>query len=200
VDRDAALRRRIGAHRGSLASRAALLLGSRGVASPTMIAHQETNTMPISLKALYQRALRLCAKLDWIGPLVVRLIIGVAFFFDGKGKLGNLDMVTGNFEKLDIPFPHANAVFVSVVELVCGLLLVIGLGTRIAALLLTATMLVAFVTAIVPSTEFLDLFSSLELTYMAIFVWLIVSGGGPISIDYLLARRGQAATHTGEPA
>jgi putative oxidoreductase len=166
-----------------------------------MIAHQETNTMPISIKTLYQRALRLCARLDWIGPLVVRLIVGVAFFFDGKGKLANLDVVTSNFdEKFHIPFPHANAVFVSVVELVCGLLLVIGLGTRIAALLLTGTMVVAFVTAILPGTEFLDLFSTIELTYIAIFVWLIVSGAGPISIDRLLARRGQAAPHLGAPA
>ncbi len=147
--------------------------------------------MPLSIKTLYQRALRLCAKLDWIGPLVVRLIVGVAFFFDGKGKLGNLEKVTSFFaDDLHIPFPHANAVFVSVVELVGGLLLVIGLGTRIAALLLAATMAVAFVTAIVPNSEsVLDLFSTIELTYLAIFVWLIVGGGGPISIDHLIARR-----------
>jgi putative oxidoreductase len=171
--------------------RTALLRRSRGVASPTMIAHQETNTMLTSIKTLYQRALRLCARLDWLGPLVVRLIIGFAFFLDGKGKLGNLDKVTSFFaDDLHIPFPHANAVFVSTVELVGGLLLVIGLGTRIAALLLAATMAVAFVTAIVPhSDSVLDLFNTIELTYLAIFVWLIVSGGGPISIDRLIARR-----------
>lgn len=146
--------------------------------------------MLTSIKTLYQRALRLCAKLDWIGPLVVRLIIGVAFFFDGKGKLGNLEGVTSYFaDDLHIPFAHANAVFVSVVELVGGLLLVIGLGTRIAALLLAATMAVAFVTAILPDKSFLDLFSTIELTYLAIFVWLVVSGAGPISIDRLIARR-----------
>jgi putative oxidoreductase len=78
---------------------------------------------------------------------------------------------------------------------------VIGLGTRISALLLAATMAVAFVTAIVPHSEsFLDLFSTIELTYLAIFAWLIVSGPGPISIDHLLARRGQAGPHVGEPA
>ena len=157
--------------------------------------------MPTSIKNLYQRALRLCARLDWIGPLVVRLIIGVAFFFDGKGKLGDLDKVTGFFTDLHIPFPHANAVFVATVELVGGLLLVIGLGTRIAALFLAATMSVAFVTAIVPQSEsFLDLFSTIELTYLAIFVWLIVGGAGRASIDHLLARRGQASPQVGEPA
>ena len=57
--------------------------------------------MPISIKTLYQRALRLCARLDWIGPLVVRLIVGVAFFFDGRGKLGHLEKVIGYFTDLD---------------------------------------------------------------------------------------------------
>jgi uncharacterized membrane protein YphA (DoxX/SURF4 family) len=67
---------------------------------------------------------------------------------------------------------------------------VIGLGTRIAAALLAATMAVAFVTAIAPNSEsVLDLFNTIELTYLAIFAWLIVSGGGPISLDHLLARR-----------
>jgi putative oxidoreductase len=166
-----------------------------------MIAHQETNTMLTSIKTLYQHALRLCTKLDWIGPLLVRLIVGFAFILTGKGKLGDLDKVTGFFTELNIPFPHANAVFVGTVELVGGLLLVIGLGTRIAAIFLAATMAVAFVTAKVPSAEsWLDLFSTLELTYVAIFVWLIVGGAGPISIDHLLARRSQASSHVGEPA
>jgi putative oxidoreductase len=172
------------------AARTALLRRSHGVASPTMIAHQETPTMLTPIKTLVQRALRSCAKLDWLGPLVIRLVVGIAFFLTGKGKLGDLDKVTAFFTDLHIPFPHANAVFVATVELVCGSLLVIGLGTRIAALLLTATMAVAFVTAIVPNSEsFLDLFSTIELTYLAIFVWLIVSGGGRISIDHLIARR-----------
>ena len=145
------------------------------------------------IKTLVQRALRLCAKLDWLGPLGIRLVVGVAFVLTGKGKLGDLDKVTSFFTDLHIPFPHANAVFVATVELVCGSLLVIGLGTRIAALLLTATMAVAFVTAIVPNSEsFLDLFSTIELTYLAIFVWLIVSGAGRISIDHLIARRARA--------
>jgi putative oxidoreductase len=158
-----------------------------------MIAHQETPTMLTPIKTLIQRALRLCARLDWLGPLAVRLVVGVAFILTGKGKIGDLDKVTSFFTDLHIPFPHANAVFVSLVELVGGALLVIGLGTRIVALLLTATMSVAFVTAIVPNTEsVLDLFSTIELTYLPIFLWLVVSGAGRASIDHLIARRAQA--------
>jgi len=148
--------------------------------------------MPSSIKDLYQRALQ---RLGWIGPLAVRLVVGVAFFFDGRGKLGNLDKVTDYFgNDLHIPLPHANAVFVSVVELVGGALLVVGLGTRISALLLAGTMAVAFVTAILPHADsVIDLFSTIELTYLAIFAWLIVGGPGQASIDYLVSRRGHRA-------
>ncbi|HEX3758037.1 MAG TPA: DoxX family protein [Kofleriaceae bacterium] len=158
--------------------------------------------MPSSIKNLYQRALQVCTRLEGIGPLAVRLIVGVAFFFDGWGKLGNLEKVTDYFgSDLHIPFPHANAVFVSTVELVGGALLVVGLGTRIAALLLAGTMAVAFLTAILPHADsIIDLFSTIELTYLAIFVWLIVGGAGPISIDHLLSRRGHAGPQVGEPA
>lgn len=155
-----------------------------------------------SIKALYQRALRTCTRLGWIGPLAIRIVVGVAFFFDGKGKLGNLEKVTDYFgNDLHIPFPAANAAFVSTVELVGGALLVLGLGTRISALLLAGTMAVAFLTAILPHADsVIDLFSTIELTYLAIFVWLIVGGPGPISIDHLLSRRGQAGPQVGEPA
>jgi putative oxidoreductase len=164
-----------------------------------MIAHQETNPMPTSIKTLYQRALRLCAKLHWIGPLAVRIVVGIGFAFTGWAKLNNLDTPIALFTRLNIPFPHANAVFVSLVELVGGILVALGLGTRIAATFLIGVMTVAFLTAILPNADGLaDLFTSIELTYLAIFVWLVVSGPGSISIDHLLARRG--GPHVGEPA
>lgn len=157
----------------------------------TMSPHRETDTRLDSIKFLYRLALQACAKIDWIGPLVVRLIIGFAFIVDGTRKLGDLESVAKFFAKdLHMMHPCADSGLVSVVELIAGLLLVIGLGTRIAALLLAFTMVGAFTLAIVPhSKSVLDLFGTIELTYMAIFVWLIVSGGGPISIDHRIARR-----------
>ena len=156
--------------------------------------------MSTMIKTLSRRALELCATLSWIGPLAVRLVIGAAFILTGWGKLHNLDGVTEFFTELGIPMPHANAVFVSLVELVGGALLVLGLGTRIAAAFLIGTMAVAFLTAIWPKADSVfDLFSTIELTYLVIFVWLAVHGAGKASLDHLLARRSRDP-HVGEAA
>jgi putative oxidoreductase len=155
----------------------------------------------LMIKTLSRRALEICAKLTWIGPLLVRLIVGGAFVLTGWGKLHGLDGVTGFFTDLGIPLPHANAVFVSTVEFVGGLMLIAGLGTRIAAALLIGTMTVALATAIVPKADsLLDLFATIELTYLGIFVWLAVHGAGKASLDRVLARRGHAVHPVGEAA
>ncbi|TMQ11003.1 MAG: DoxX family protein, partial [Deltaproteobacteria bacterium] len=134
--------------------------------------------MLTSIKTLPRRALEICNQLGWIGPLLVRLIVGIAFVLTGWGKLHSLDNVTEFFTDLGIPLPHANAVFVSTVEFVGGLLLILGLGTRIAAALLIGVMTVALLTAIGPKADSaLDLFSTIELTYLVVFVWLLVNGG-----------------------
>jgi putative oxidoreductase len=150
------------------------------------------------IKALYERVVKLLDATSWLAPLLVRLVVGIAFFFDGKGKLAHLDNVTKYFTSLHIPAPHANAVFVSVVELVGGALLVVGLATRVAALFLIGTMAVALWTAILPGLRAqgmhgFDLLvgacASLELTYIAVFVWLAWNGAGDASIDRVLAGR-----------
>lgn len=157
--------------------------------------------MSTSIKHLYHRALRLCTRLAWLGPLVVRLVIGLAFVVTGWGKLHNLDQVTDYFASLHIPFPGPQAAFVSTVELVGGAMLILGLGTRIAALLLIGVMTVATLTAKLPEAESLiDLASTIELTYLVTFVWLVLHGGGKASLDHLITRRGQAAEQVGEAA
>jgi putative oxidoreductase len=153
------------------------------------------------IKTLSRRVLAICAKLGWLGPLAIRLIVGAAFVLTGWGKLHSLDNITGFFTELNIPLPHANAVFVSIVEFAGGALLILGLGTRIAAALLIGVMVVALGTAIVPKADsLLDLFSTIELTYLGIFVWLVVAGAGKVSLDQVLARRTHTDLQVGEAA
>src|SRR5690348_13098104 len=80
-------------------------------------------------------------------PLATRLVFGHAFILTGIGKLKNFDRTVEFFSGLGIPFPAANAGFVGVLELVGGVALVLGLGTRIFAALLSSTMVVALLTA-----------------------------------------------------
>lgn len=139
--------------------------------------------------AVHEHLLSMSRKVDWIGPLAVRLVLGLVFVTTGWGKLHDLDSVTQFFASLHIPAAHANAVFVSSVELIGGSMLILGLGTRIAALFLVGVMAVAIWTAKLPEIHgFVDLAGTLELAYLVAFVWLALAGPGRASADHLLAR------------
>jgi len=87
-------------------------------------------------------------QLEWLPILLVRLSVGLLFFESGRGKLFvKLEELGEFFVKLGIPFPHFNAVFVSTVEFVGGICLLLGLATRIFSAQLTFVMLVAIFTA-----------------------------------------------------
>ena len=67
--------------------------------------------------------------------ILVRLLVGLIVFLpEGIQKLTNADALgAGRFAKIGIPFPEIMGPFVGVVEIVCGLLIIIGLFTRLAA-------------------------------------------------------------------
>jgi putative oxidoreductase len=141
------------------------------------------------VKTVSRNAVRTLDKIAWSGPLIVRLTVGLVFVVSGWGKLHHLEQVTGFFTELGIPAPGAQAAFVSTVELVGGLLIITGLATRIASALLIGVMAVAIWTAKWPEIhDVADLANTIEMAYLAIFVWLLVSGGGALSLDRLLDR------------
>ena len=83
--------------------------------------------------------------------LVVRLLAGLLFFAEGIKKfMFPTEWGIGRFEKIGIIYPHLSAPFVGVVETVCGLLLIFGLFTQPAALLLLIDISVAILTTKVP--------------------------------------------------
>jgi len=144
-------------------------------------------TVSALITALRARALVLTTKLDWVAPLVARITLGVLFVSTGWGKVHDLDKVTGFFTDLGIPMPHANAVMVSFVELIGGSLLLLGLGSRLAALPLMASMAVAILTAQRENVHGLpDLFGLVEWTYLALLLWVAFAGPGKASLDHLL--------------
>ena len=175
-----------------------------------------------SIRALYDHAVQLLRKVEWTGPLLVRLTLGLVFVGTGWGKLQDLDKVTQFFESLNIPAPGLQARLVSSIEFGGGLLLIAGLGTRIVSMLLIGVMAVAIWTAKLPELEGVttfvttiksthnplsigsalysaagDLAGTSEFAYLAMLVWLVVSGGGAASVDRLLARRRLAESRVG---
>ena len=130
---------------------------------------------------------RLSAVFAWLPPLFARIAVGWVFLWSGWGKLNALPFVTQNFIEWGIPFPHVLTPFVSGVEFVGGLLLLLGLFTRIAAAPLIVVMIVAIVSAKWGDVDSLaTLLGFEEVLYMALFGWLAVAGPGPISLDRLL--------------
>lgn len=143
---------------------------------------------------MLQRATRigdaLAARIVWLPPLLVRALLGLAFFETGRGKWGNLEGTTAFFESLGIPFPGANAVVVATMELVGGLALVAGAFTRFFAAGLAGTMVVALLTAhtadIGAAQGASGLLDITPVAYLLLLSWLAVHGAGPVAVDRLL--------------
>lgn len=144
----------------------------------------------MTFAVLRARALSFASRLAWVAPLVARITLGVLFVSTGWGKVHDLDKVTGFFTELGIPMPHLNAVMVSLVELIGGGLLLLGLASRFAALPLIASMAVAILTAQREQVHGLaDLFGLVEWTYLALLLWIVLAGPGSISLDHWLVTK-----------
>jgi putative oxidoreductase len=148
-----------------------------------------------SLRRARAQALKLAAALAFLAPLVTRLVMGQAYYQTGSGKIANFANTVSFFGELGIPYPEANAFFVSRLEFWGGLLLIVGLLTRVVAGALATTMVVAiatadredFVGALQGSGE-KGLTDVVPFVYLLFMVWLVLCGPGPVSLDALLAR------------
>lgn len=133
--------------------------------------------------------------------LTVRLYWGWQFAQAGWGKLGNIGRVTHFFADLGIPAPAFNARFVSGLELVGGILLVLGLGSRMIALLLAIDMAVAYLTA--EHQALVQIFSDPDkfiaatpFTFLLASLIILIFGSGKFSLDALFAGKPDAAKYT----
>ena len=130
---------------------------------------------------------RIASHFAWAGPLIMRLIVGYVFMMSGWGKLNNLPQITQNFTEWGILFPKVMTPFVSGVEFFGGIMLILGLFTRIPAAMLAFTMLVAIKAAKWEAVDSLEtLLGFEEATYFAGFLWLAIAGPGAVSLDRLL--------------
>src|SRR4030081_1570596 len=133
---------------------------------------------------------RIASYFSWAGPLLMRLIVGYTFMLTGWGKLTNLAQVTENFVGWGIPFPKILTPFVSGVEGFGGVMLILGLFTRIPAAMLAVVVVVAIKSAKWGDVDSLEtLLGFEEMTYFAAFMWFAIVGPRAISLDRLLLRR-----------
>lgn len=140
---------------------------------------------------------RIASHFRWIGPLVIRLVIGYVFMMTGWAKLNNLPQMIQNFSEWGIPFPGILTPFVSGVECFGGAMLILGLFTRIPAAMLVVVMIVAIKVAKWENVDSLEtLLGFEEATYLAAFLWLAIAGPGKASLDRLLLRMTRHASES----
>lgn len=126
--------------------------------------------------------------------LVIRLYWGWGFFEAGKGKLENFSDTTAKFRSLGIPMTELNTGLAACTECFGGLLLLVGLCSRIVSIPLAFTMCVAYATA--HKTELSALFSDPEqfvkappFLFLLAALTVLAFGPGVFSLDALIARR-----------
>lgn len=121
--------------------------------------------------------------------ILIRLLVGAVFLSEGIQKfLFPATLGVGRFLKIGIPAPHFFAPFVGVVEIVCGVLLIIGLLTRLAAIPLIIDISVAIITTKIPMLAtggFWSMAHEARTDYCMLLglVFLLLVGSGPFSID-----------------
>ena len=125
--------------------------------------------------------------------ILVRLMTGLVFLSEGIQKFLFPDALgVGRFIKIGIPFPAFSAPFVGFIEIAAGILLVLGLLTRIAALLLLIDISVAIISTKLPMLHSgFWTFAHESRTDFCMFIGsllLLFSGGGKWSMDKRLLK------------
>jgi putative oxidoreductase len=142
----------------------------------------------------YRLLIRMSSSLQSPFLLAVRLYWGWQFMQTGWGKLNDINKVIGFFTDLGIPAPALNAYFVSALEFGGGLLLILGLGSRLIALPLVIDMIVAYITAdreaLFSIISAPDKFSAAApFTFLIASLIVLIIGPGKASVDGFLTGR-----------
>lgn len=122
------------------------------------------------------------------GLLPLRLVVGLVFVAHGAQKLFQFGLggTGGYLGSLGVPAPVLAAVVVIAVELLGGLAMILGVFTRIAALVLAAHMLVAILLVHITAGFFLPNGYEFALTLLGASLTLFITGAGAASVDAAL--------------
>jgi putative oxidoreductase len=105
--------------------------------------------------------------------LVLRLLSGGVFVVFGIGKFVNHGSELASFKSYGLPAPGAFVVAIGLIELVGGLLLMAGVLTRPAALVLAGDMIGAIVVSGIAKGELISLtLAPAELAAMVALLWM----------------------------
>lgn len=112
--------------------------------------------------------------------LFLRIFVGVLMLLHGIYKTQNYNMLAGSFPEVFGLSSAVSLVLITLAEVGCSALLIIGLFTRIAAIGLAFGM---FTAAVVVPAHITAASSELPFVYMGIYIFLLISGGGKYALD-----------------
>lgn len=142
-----------------------------------------------TIKNAIEKITAIREKLTFLGPTLARVTVGAVFIGTGWGKLHNIDQTVEYFASLHIPAAAFQARLAAGTEFFGGILVLLGLGARLASLPLAFTMLVAILTAKRGDIDGVTtLLGFEEWSYIVFFIWIALAGPGPLSLDALIKK------------
>src|ERR1700733_9465969 len=136
--------------------------------------------------------------------IVIRLMAGFVFFWEGILKFVYVNQGVGRFTKLGFPFPETTAHLIAIGEIIGGLLIIFGLFTRVTAFYFIVQMIVAVLSTKIdlyfgrsplplppapPKIGIWAVLHEIRSDYAQILgcIFLLIEGPGRRSIDFILS-------------
>lgn len=148
--------------------------------------------------------------------LIIRLMAGTVFFWEGILKFVYVNQGVGRFTKLGFPFPETTAHFIATGEIIGGLLLIFGLFTRVTAFYFIVQMVVAVLSTKIdlyfgrsplpmppapPKMGFWAVLHEIRSDYAQILtcLFLFIEGPGRRSLDFIVSTSKKLYRMSGKP-
>ena len=146
--------------------------------------------------------------------IAIRLMAGAVFLWEGLLKFAYTNQGIGRFTRLGLPFPEVTAPFVAWLEIVGGILLLLGLGTRLISIPFIVEMIVAMLSTkprlylgtlplppppVPPQVGLWAVLHEVRSEYAQLMscVFLLIAGPGPWSLDAVRSRASAASRQAG---
>lgn len=150
------------------------------------------SSLRAKIELLYGWLVKICNILEHPFLLLIRVYWGWQFLESGVGKLSHPDKVIAFFTDLNIPAPALNAYFNASLETIGGILLILGLASRLISIPLVINMFMAYVIADREAlTSFFSdpgkFFAADPFPFLLVSLLILLFGPGFVSLDTWIA-------------